>query len=262
MTYNLERREYVAGVYSKCFICFRRMLQVFYLDIAYVAVTIHILQAFVPNVSSVSVVCCSTSFMLHVQTVGVGDDKGGRAKPRPPTQERGVGCAAPVWKRLARFLSRGVRRSGGDWCPTRPCGDWVGGGGESSEQCGMVPHARAKTVPARVARESKWTNGAGPNVRALASWIFLWQYVVRDPVMSYFETDFHHVVFGCPAQKPAYHGANRHSMQNNQLRTICTCTPVTYSKALFGSFVNYFICNLLPPVISCTQEDNRNIIPL
>jgi hypothetical protein len=28
--------------------------------------------------------------------------------------------------------------------------------------------------------------------------------VITDPVMSYFETDFHRVVFGCAAQKPAY----------------------------------------------------------
>ena len=34
---------YVASVYSKCFISFRRMLQVFYLDAAYVAVAIHML---------------------------------------------------------------------------------------------------------------------------------------------------------------------------------------------------------------------------
>jgi hypothetical protein len=38
-TYNLERSEYVASVCFKCFSCFRRMLQVFYLDIA---VAIHI----------------------------------------------------------------------------------------------------------------------------------------------------------------------------------------------------------------------------
>jgi hypothetical protein len=33
---------YVANVYSKYFICFRRMLQVFYVNVAYVAVAIHI----------------------------------------------------------------------------------------------------------------------------------------------------------------------------------------------------------------------------
>jgi hypothetical protein len=35
---------YVASVYSRYFIYFRRMLQVFYLDVVYVAVAIHILQ--------------------------------------------------------------------------------------------------------------------------------------------------------------------------------------------------------------------------
>jgi len=33
-------QRYVANVYSKCFICFRRVLQVFYLDIAYIVVSI------------------------------------------------------------------------------------------------------------------------------------------------------------------------------------------------------------------------------
>jgi hypothetical protein len=33
---------YVTSVCSKCFICFRRMLQVFYLDVAYVGVSIYI----------------------------------------------------------------------------------------------------------------------------------------------------------------------------------------------------------------------------
>jgi hypothetical protein len=33
---------YVASVYLKYFICFRPKLQVFYLDVAYVAVVIHI----------------------------------------------------------------------------------------------------------------------------------------------------------------------------------------------------------------------------
>ena len=34
-------QRYVANIYSKCFICFRRVLQVFYLDIAYIVVSIH-----------------------------------------------------------------------------------------------------------------------------------------------------------------------------------------------------------------------------
>jgi hypothetical protein len=33
---------YVASAYSKCFICIRHMMQVFYLDVSYVAVAIHI----------------------------------------------------------------------------------------------------------------------------------------------------------------------------------------------------------------------------
>jgi hypothetical protein len=33
---------YVESVCFKCFICFKRMLQIFYVDVAYVAVAIHI----------------------------------------------------------------------------------------------------------------------------------------------------------------------------------------------------------------------------
>jgi hypothetical protein len=44
---------YVASVCSKCFICFKRMLEVFYLDIAYVAMAIY--------------VCCKCMFqMFHL----------------------------------------------------------------------------------------------------------------------------------------------------------------------------------------------------
>jgi hypothetical protein len=50
-------QRYVVSVYSKCFICFKRMLQVFYLDVAYCSGYTHILQVFVLNVSFVSVVC-------------------------------------------------------------------------------------------------------------------------------------------------------------------------------------------------------------
>jgi hypothetical protein len=58
---------YVASVCFKCFSCFRRMLQVFYLDVAYVAVAIHILlQVHVPNVSPISEVCYSKCFMLQM----------------------------------------------------------------------------------------------------------------------------------------------------------------------------------------------------
>jgi hypothetical protein len=37
-----EFQRYVASVHSKCFICFKRMLQVFYMDVAHVSVAIHI----------------------------------------------------------------------------------------------------------------------------------------------------------------------------------------------------------------------------
>ena len=57
---------YVTSVYFKYFNCFKHMLQIFYLDVAHVTVLIHILQAYVVNVSSVSDACCNKCFMLQV----------------------------------------------------------------------------------------------------------------------------------------------------------------------------------------------------
>ena len=59
----------------KCFIGFRYMLQVFYLDVAYVS-----------SVCSKCFICFSKCFMLQVCTASVGVDEGGRAMPRPPTR--------------------------------------------------------------------------------------------------------------------------------------------------------------------------------
>jgi hypothetical protein len=42
------------------------MLQVFYLNVEYVVVATHMLQAYVPNISSVLEVCCSKSYRLQV----------------------------------------------------------------------------------------------------------------------------------------------------------------------------------------------------
>jgi hypothetical protein len=174
------------------------MLQRLYIYCKRLFQMFHLFQSYVATRHS----CCMCRPPALVSMRALGPSCGHRRG------KGGAGCAAPVWKRLARFLGRGVRRNGGDWRPTRPCGDWAGGGGESSERCGTVPRACAKTVPARttrvtvparVPRESKRTNRAGPDVWVLASHIFLWQHVVRDPVISYFEIDFHHVVFGCPA---------------------------------------------------------------
>jgi hypothetical protein len=50
---------YVASVYSNCFIYFRRMLQVFYLNVAYVAVATHMLHWLYTYVASV----CSKFFI-------------------------------------------------------------------------------------------------------------------------------------------------------------------------------------------------------
>jgi hypothetical protein len=59
-------QRYVARVCSKCIICLRCMLKIFYLDVAYV--TKAMLQVYVPNISSVSVICCNC-FYLSVAEV-------------------------------------------------------------------------------------------------------------------------------------------------------------------------------------------------
>jgi hypothetical protein len=51
---------YVTTTCSIYFICFRCMLQVFYLVVAYVTMTM--LQVYVPNIFFVSVVCYNFSF--------------------------------------------------------------------------------------------------------------------------------------------------------------------------------------------------------
>jgi len=61
---------YVARVYLKCFICFRRMLQVFYLDVAYVAVAIHMLQAYVANIAPISDVYCRSASSDNISRCG------------------------------------------------------------------------------------------------------------------------------------------------------------------------------------------------
>jgi hypothetical protein len=63
---------HVASVYSRCCICFTHMLQVFYLDVAY----IYMLQQHVSNVSSVADVCCIQVF--HVASVHAGTVSDGR----------------------------------------------------------------------------------------------------------------------------------------------------------------------------------------
>ena len=83
---------YVAIVYFKYFSCFKRMLQVFYLDVAYVAVAIPICckRMFV-NVSFISDVCFSKCFVLlvlHNQTREVGVDEGGPACVREAKRAR------------------------------------------------------------------------------------------------------------------------------------------------------------------------------
>jgi hypothetical protein len=51
---------------SNILVVFGHMLQVFYLNVAYIAVATHMLQSYVPNISSVLDVCYSKSSMLQV----------------------------------------------------------------------------------------------------------------------------------------------------------------------------------------------------
>jgi hypothetical protein len=94
--------RYVASVCSKYFIYFW----------TYVASVLsgcciyftHMLQAYVPNVSFVSVVCCSKCFMFQVQTVGVSVDEGDRVWPQPPTRGVGADHTVSVWKRRGQVI--------------------------------------------------------------------------------------------------------------------------------------------------------------
>jgi hypothetical protein len=102
---------YVTSVCFKCFSYFKRMMQVFYLDVAYVTLVVHVcckymfqmfqlfktyvvsvlfgcfsahtqmLQAYVVNVSSVSDVCCSKCFMLQVFHQQMWQGVAGRRDP-------------------------------------------------------------------------------------------------------------------------------------------------------------------------------------
>jgi hypothetical protein len=89
---------YVASVCFKYFSCFKHMFQVFYLDVAYVAVTIHIFcnRMFI-NVASILDVCCSKCFMLQDQAREVGADGGGPlGHSGPATHGSEASMAAPT----------------------------------------------------------------------------------------------------------------------------------------------------------------------
>jgi hypothetical protein len=65
-------QRYVARVYSKCLIYFRCMLQVFYLDVAYVAVAIHICWKRMLHMFHLfQLYMLQKYFMLQVRTTGV-----------------------------------------------------------------------------------------------------------------------------------------------------------------------------------------------
>jgi hypothetical protein len=59
---------YVASV---CFTCFRPMLQMFYLDVAYIAYFRHMSQASIQNVSSISDVCCKCVYLDVVVAIHI-----------------------------------------------------------------------------------------------------------------------------------------------------------------------------------------------
>jgi hypothetical protein len=94
---------YVASVYVSAI--FKSMLQVFYLDIAYVTVAIHICcKCMFANVLFVSDVCCSKCFMLqvlHDHVREVGANGGGllrRSGPHVRVRSE-AGTAAPTCMR-------------------------------------------------------------------------------------------------------------------------------------------------------------------
>jgi hypothetical protein len=142
-------QRYVASDYSKCFICFRRMLQVFYLDVAYVAVAIHIyckclfqmFHLFRSHVAS-RLSCCMCRLPALVSTRAVRPSRGHRR-----------GKEAPVWKRLARFLSRGVWQGEVIGAHRVRAGLSRGRGRVIRAMWDSLARVR-ETVPARVACES------------------------------------------------------------------------------------------------------------
>jgi hypothetical protein len=65
---DIALKAHATSAYFKCFRCFISMLQVFHVDVAYVAMGIHVCwKCIVPNVSSVSDACCKCFIrMLHM----------------------------------------------------------------------------------------------------------------------------------------------------------------------------------------------------
>jgi hypothetical protein len=91
---------YVVSVLSGCCICFTHMLQVFYLDIAYVFT--HMLQQYISNVSFVSNYVASNYFVLQVFRRGTMSD--GRTARTSRDGVRGAGGrtgAQRAWGRLS-----------------------------------------------------------------------------------------------------------------------------------------------------------------
>jgi hypothetical protein len=65
---------FVASVLSGCCVCFTRMLQVFYIDVAYVCngfqeflTVLQVFQTHVASVSAVSYICCKCVFIWTFQ---------------------------------------------------------------------------------------------------------------------------------------------------------------------------------------------------
>jgi hypothetical protein len=89
------------------------MFQVFYLDVAYVAVTINIFcnRMFV-NVASILDVCCSKYFMLQDQAREVGADGGGplgHSGPAKRGSEAGVAAPTCMCRRMRTTAASGAR---------------------------------------------------------------------------------------------------------------------------------------------------------
>jgi hypothetical protein len=92
---------YVVSVCFKSFSCFQKYVASVYLDLAYVAVVIHMLQAYVLNISPVPNVCCSKSF--HYQTRATSASKG---SPRVHAQQHGMHRRAQQQQAHAGACSR------------------------------------------------------------------------------------------------------------------------------------------------------------
>ena len=163
---------YVAIVCPKCFICSSLplqqvflccRLQLFYLDVVYVFT--HMLQVYVPDVSSVSDVCCIQVF--HVGRVSCcSESQGARGSDGSTAQAPGNGALraggrrtwrATRWRPVVRGTARrGAPAGRGEWM-RRGCTD--GGGSNRGGRDGLRASRSDSTATRCACKQGKLVGG-------------------------------------------------------------------------------------------------------